>query len=151
MTIFVKTAVPSETEIRAMDTAKCVDRGIRLQRIITRANEELEKIKVVFRDDAAEMRKVLHGQNPIHFIGRIGEVKVTFKGDSLKAVKDKDTTELKNKIPAAIYHNLFDEVTVAVPAKGFKEKLKKLSPETCAAVMEYFASVPNTPSVEFSK
>lgn len=156
MTIFAKTPVPSETEIQSMELNLRVNRGIRLQRIVQRADAELSVLKTSFRiaaDESRALEKALYKEpsSPVHFLGSIGTCKVTYKGDSCKAKDDMDATELKNKIPAMVYYNLFDEVTIAKPCKDFKKKLEKLSPETRAAVMEYFQNVPNSPAVEFSK
>lgn len=152
MTIFAKTPVPSETEIQAMPTAKRVDRGIRLQRILQRAGAELDKLKVAFRSEASERRRLEpDAKGPVHFVGGIGTCKVTFKGDSLKVVEEKKFISLKDTLPPEVFYNLFDVETVATPCADFKKKLAKVAPEHFALIMTFFKEVPNAPAVEFSK
>ena len=154
MTIFAKTPVPSETEIQAMPTAKRVDRGIRLQRVMERAKNEFEKIKSSLRSEADERRKAEPELSPVHFVGGIGTAKVTYKGDSLKTKKEVDeekTLELKDKLPPEVFFRMFDVKTIACPVKDFKDRFNKLSTEQQAIVLQYFQWCPNAPAVEFSK
>ena len=152
MTTFVKSTCPSETEIALMPLNKMVDRGIRLQRICKRAAEELDKIKARFRSEATIIKTTTSPKvNPIPFTGNIGSCDVTFKGDSLKCRENAKPIELKDKMPAEVFHNLFDVETVAKPCKDFKKKFENLTPANKALIMEYFQHVPNAPAVEFSE
>lgn len=150
-TPFAKTAVPTESEILATPIPKRVDRGVRLQRIVKRASEELEKLKGIFRIEADSVRLSAPGLSPVTFIGGIGTTKITYKGDSLKVKKGAMPLTLKDSLPASVFYNLFDVETVASPCKDFKDKLARLPADQKALIMQHFEMVPNTPAVEFSK
>lgn len=151
MTIFAKTSVPSESEIQDMAPHVRVNRGIRLQRIAKRANDELEKLKIVFRAAAEERRIEEPELSPVQFLGTVGSAKVVFKGDSLKPIENKKAIGLKDVLPPELFHNLFNVETVALPVKDFKDKVENLPEEHKTSILKYFKEVPNTPSVEFSK
>lgn len=151
MTVFVKTPVPTDEEVKSLPAGKRVDRGIRLQRIICRAAEELDKIKASLRSDAEERRKLEPWLSPVIFVGAIGSAKVTFKADSLRQKKEGQPIGLKDVLPPETFYRLFDIETIAVPVKDFKKKFEALPEDQKKIILNHFQWCPNAPAVEFSK